>query len=70
MSESTPTKTTTRKPAFIAYQVKDGAADQSYWTRLGVAFAHNDGKGFNLLLDAMPLGGQITLRAATSEKKE
>lgn len=52
-----------RPPAYIAYQVRDNEVKgEAFWTRIGVAFAHADRKGFNLVLDAIPLGGQIALR--------
>ena len=53
------------KPVFHAYSVreyeKDGKKD-SFWTKIGVAFAHEDGKGFNLVLDCVPLDGKVSLR--------
>jgi hypothetical protein len=52
-----------RPPAYIAYQVRDNeTSGEAFWTRIGVAFAHADQKGFNLVLDAVPLTGQIALR--------
>lgn len=52
-----------RQPAYIVYQVRDNEEKgEAFWTRIGVAFAHADQKGFNLLLDAIPLDGQIALR--------
>jgi hypothetical protein len=51
----------TNKPSHIAYQVRDGK-NESYWDRLGVAWQHEDGKGFNLQLHAVPLDGRIVLR--------
>lgn len=48
---------------FDAFQVEDAANGQkSYWTRVGVAFPHADGKGFNLVLRALPLDGKVVLR--------
>lgn len=52
-----------RPPAYIAYQVRDNEqSGEAFWTRIGVAFTHADQKGFNLVLDAIPLTGQIALR--------
>jgi hypothetical protein len=31
------------------------------WTRIGVAFPHKDGTGFNVELNALPLDGRIVL---------
>jgi len=39
------------------------------WNRIGAAWAHADGKGFNLQIEAVPLDGRITLRVV-SENKE
>lgn len=58
---------TGKAPTHIAYQVSD-SEKQSYWTRIGAAWAHKDGNGFSLQLDCVPLNGRITLRIA-SEKK-
>ena len=65
------TKTTTKRksPSFIAYQVTERDGQDSFWTRIGVAFAHKDGKGYNIQIVAAPLDGRITLRVP-AEKKE
>lgn len=55
------------RPSHIAYQVRDGK-DDAIWTRIGAAWRHKDGKGFNLQLDAVPLDGRITLREAHEVK--
>ena len=61
------TQTTGNAPTHIAYQVKEGKLG-SYWTRIGVAFAHKDGNGFSILLESVPLDGKISLRAASEDK--
>lgn len=60
-----PSKT----PTHVAYQVRDREGAKAIWTRIGAAWAHADGKGFNLQIEAVPLDGRITLRVV-SEKKE
>jgi hypothetical protein len=62
-------KTATKAPTHIAYQVSDRGENQSFWTRIGAAWANADGKGFNIQLDAVPLSGRITLRVP-SEREE
>ncbi len=64
-TDSQNTKTTTL--THNAYQVR-GNGDQSYWTRIGAAWEHKDGKGFTLQLDCIPLDGRISLRVV-SEKE-
>ncbi len=54
------------KPTFNAYSVReykkaDGTTD-SFWTKIGVAFAHKNGGGFDIVLEAFPVNGRITLR--------
>ena len=66
MSDNTPTPG--KKPTHVVYHVREGRSD-SFWTRIGAAWHHQDGKGFNVQLDCVPLDGRLALRVAT-EKKE
>lgn len=52
--------TTTKKPAFIAYAVT-GEGKQAFWTRIGSAWTHQNGEGFNIELNALPVNGRIVL---------
>ena len=54
-------------PTHIAYQVREGS-QKSYWTRIGAAWAHNDGKGFSIQLECLPLDGKVTLRTSSENK--
>lgn len=58
-------------PRYDAYAVRDykdkEGKDGHDWTRCGVAFPHKDGKGFRLVLTAVPLNGQIVLREHDSK---
>ena len=36
--------------------------EKEFWVRVGVAFEHKDGKGWSVLLDALPVNGKLTLR--------
>lgn len=62
------TTATGKKPSHIAYQVRDREGKNGFWTRIGSAWAHQDGKGFNIQIEAVPLDGRITLRVATERK--
>ena len=46
--------------------------DKSFWTRIGAAWPHKDGKGLNLVLSALPINGRLVLREYTpdDEKKD
>jgi hypothetical protein len=52
--------TTTKKPAFNAYAVT-GESKQAFWTRIGSAWQHQHGEGFNIELNALPVNGRIVL---------
>jgi hypothetical protein len=54
-------------PTYIAYHVKDTPAGEqgekrSVWTRVGAAWPNKDGRGFNVVLDVVPLDGRLILR--------
>jgi len=50
MSDSNTPNTKANAPTHTAYQVSDGK-DKGYWTRIGAAWAHKDGKGFSIQLE-------------------
>ena len=56
-------KETSNAPSFEAFQVKDGKGGEAYFTRVGAAFAHKDGQGHTIALDAIPVDGRIVLRS-------
>jgi hypothetical protein len=61
--------TQSKKPSHHVYTVRAGAENGSdFWTKIGVAFAHNDGKGFSVILEAFPVDGKLTIR--TPEPKQ
>ena len=56
-----------RRPTHIAYWVRDRENKKGEWHAIGVAWAHADGRGFNIALDLQPRDGRVTLR--TLEEK-
>jgi len=70
MTDSTETQTTTSNtPSHYAYTVRKREGDKGFWTRIGSAWTHNDGNGFNLQLETVPLDGRVTLRIASEKNK-
>jgi hypothetical protein len=66
----TTKKNGSKGPSYIAYQVRDrGEGEKGFFTRIGAAWTHKDGNGFNIQLESVPLDGRIVLRTP-SEKKE
>ena len=54
------------KPTYNAYVVTEyesGKEKKSTWRQVGVAFSHKDGQGLDVILDAVPVSGRLTLRA-------
>lgn len=62
MTQATRTDHSKKHPSHIAYQVREASDADSYWTRIGVAWATKDGKGYTIQLNAVPLDGKIVLR--------
>lgn len=60
------TKSTTNRPAFTAYAV-EGEGKNANWTEIGAMWKHEDGKGFNLNLKALPLTGRLVIRERKDE---
>ena len=40
-----------------------------YWLNIGLAFPHGDGKGFNVMLQALPLNAKLVLREVAEEER-
>ena len=59
---TTPTTTSNRTPSHVAYQVRDREGKKGIWTRIGSAWPHADGNGFNIQIEAVPLDGRIIIR--------
>ena len=51
-----------QRPAFDAYVV-DGDGKEAFWSKIGAAWPHEDGKGYNIQLTAIPVNGRIALRS-------
>lgn len=58
------------QPTHIVYSVrnfeKDGEQDSS-WSKIGAAWVHKDGKGFNIQMESLPVSGRAVMRL--NEKK-
>jgi hypothetical protein len=61
------------KPTHTAYSVRDFTKDgepDSHWTKIGVSFLHKDGKGFDLVLDALPVNGRVVVQLNMPKPKK
>ena len=57
-------------PTHRVYTVIKREGQDDYWLNIGLAFPHKDGKGFNVVLQALPLDGKIVCREITNEEGE
>ena len=64
-----PNGPTHRVYSLIVRKDSDGQ-DDTFWLNIGAAFPHKDGKGWNLLLQALPLDGKLVLREISEPEPE
>ncbi len=50
-----------KRPTHSVYMV-EGEGEAAIWTEIGALWPHEDGKGFNLNVKAIPLGGRLVIR--------
>lgn len=68
---NTNTKTDIERfDAFTVRTYESGGEERRDWTRIGVAFPHRDGKGYSLILQALPVDGKVELRIHEPKEKE
>lgn len=48
--------------------VVEGEGDRACWTKIGCAWAHSDGQGFNVQIAAIPLTGRLVIRARKEQE--
>jgi hypothetical protein len=54
-----------KRPTHEAFVIT-GEGENAFWTKIGAAWPHDDGKGFNVELIALPVNGRLVIR----ERKE
>ncbi|MGH7488810.1 MAG: hypothetical protein ACREMY_24890 [bacterium] len=55
---------------YRVYSIIERPKQDDYWLNIGVAFPHENGDGFNVILQALPLqgNGKLVVRAYDPEK--
>lgn len=57
------------RPTHAIYNVIENPnGEKPFWNKLGSAWPHKDGLGFNLKLDAIPLTGSMVIRVQTDKQ--
>ena len=57
-------------PAYNAYTVIKREGKDDWWIKIGALFPHEDGEGFNLLLNALPVDAKLVLRRYKEKPEE
>ncbi len=64
----------TGAPYFNVFTVREYEAGNGqkskHWTKVGVAFPHREGPGFNLELNALPLDGRLVALVPTEDEAQ
>lgn len=58
-----------RMPTHRIYAVERRSAGKACWIDIGMAFTHNDGRGFDLVLQSMPLSAVELVARTRCEKR-
>jgi hypothetical protein len=59
-----------QQPSYQAYTVVKREGQDDFWLNIGAAFMHQDGDGFNIVLQALPINGKIVLRLPKEDTKD
>jgi hypothetical protein len=51
-----------QQPNYTAYTVVKRNGQDDFWIAIGGAWMHQDGDGYNVVLQALPIDGKIVLR--------
>jgi hypothetical protein len=69
-ANTSPAIATERYDVLVVDNYEDAqGAEKASWTRVGVAFAHKDGLGLNVELQAIPVSGKLVIRRHEAKPK-
>ena len=60
----------TQQPSYHAFTVVNREGQDDFWINIGAAFMHQDGDGYNVVLQALPINGKVVLRLPKSDDKD
>jgi len=59
-----------QQPAYRAFTVVKREGQDDFWLAIGAAFMHQDGDGYNVVLQALPIDGKVVLRVPKDDKPD
>ncbi|MBA0282753.1 hypothetical protein D7Y44_16710 [Stenotrophomonas maltophilia] len=62
MAKKNSQPATDRLDAFLVEEYEVQGEKHSNWSKIGAAWPHQDGKGYRLVLNALPFSGVVVLR--------
>ncbi|KAA0070465.1 hypothetical protein [Tardiphaga sp. P9-11] len=62
-------KTNQKSQKPYAVYVVEGEGDKAYWTKVGAAWPHEDGKRFNIKLSCVPVDGRLVIREPKADQE-
>jgi hypothetical protein len=69
-TNASPASAAERYDVLVVDNYEDAqGAEKASWTRVGVAFAHKDGLGLNVELQAIPVSGKLVIRRHEAKPK-
>ena len=64
------TKPANNKPFMLGYTVTPiGYGQKSAWSKIAAAWAHKDGEGYEVRMDALPVDGRLVLRTVKDDQQ-
>ena len=63
----------TRMPSHRVYlveEVPEGSEKKPFWQSIGALWPHGDGKGYNVILTALPIGNKLVIREFTDQPEQ
>jgi hypothetical protein len=59
-----------QQPSYTAYTVHKREGKDDFWLAIGAAFMHEDGDGYNIVLQALPIDGKVVLRLPKAQNEK
>ena len=69
MARENTTTQTLNAPDYLAWHVTQ-KGEKAFWSKVGAAWKHKDGRGYTLQLETCPINGRIVLRQPLDEAPE
>ena len=59
-----------RQPNYTAYTVVKREGQDDFWIPIGGAWMHEDGDGYNVMMQALPIDGKVVLRLPKAQNDQ